>query len=167
MPRGTAKPRVAVWDLDGTLADASRRVARLDRDNPDWDDHHHDIHEDPVLRDQRALLQICEDAGLATIILTARPEKYREMTEWWLARHGIFPDAVLMRSPQDSIKTAEYKATAIDALLSRFIIELVVDDHIEVIEVARQRGIPALYVHSYYYTQGELENPKCDVSSGS
>lgn len=151
MRRGARKTSIAVWDMDGTLADNSRRIARLNRDNPDWDEFHADQHLDPILADQRALVQICEDAGLATVILTARPERYREPTEWWLAKHGMFPDAVLMRGEDDSTDTVEYKSRVLTALQEVFIVRLVVDDHRGVIMAAREMGLPTVYIHSNYY----------------
>jgi hypothetical protein len=142
--------------MDGTLSDNRDRLAKLDRLDPDWDEFHRRQHFDPMLPDQRALLQICEDAGLAIVILTARPERYRQQTEWWLSKHGIFPDAVLMRGDNDSADTVEYKMNVIKHLLQEFVVALVVDDHAGVCSASRELGLPTVYIHSNYYENGEL-----------
>ena len=73
---------VIVFDIDGTLT-AERYTAKNILK----------VKENPPLMGMALALQ----EKYPLIISTARPEKYREQTEKWLAKHNLKPEALYMR----------------------------------------------------------------------
>lgn len=140
-----------VFDIDGVLADNSHRLAQLHPETPDWDAFHDAQHLDPPIQEQVTLLNMMLEGGFRVVLLTSRPEHYRQATVDWLATHGIEYHRLLMH-PQWEVDThARFKQGALSNLRLQFNVRLVIDDSPETIAVARSLGIPALYIHSGYY----------------
>jgi len=79
---------IVAFDIDGTLAQGPFVPERI-----------RDLEPRPhVIRTLRGLSR----AGMKIIVVTARPEVYREDTEWWLRRHAIPYRILRMRSGGDS-----------------------------------------------------------------
>lgn len=79
---------IVAFDIDGTLAQGPFVPERI-----------RDLEPRPhVIRTLRGLSR----AGMKIIVVTARPEVYREDTEWWLRRHAIPYHTLKMRSGGDS-----------------------------------------------------------------
>jgi len=79
---------VVAFDIDGTLAQGPFVPERI-----------RDLEPRPhVIRTLRGLSR----AGMKIIVVTARPERYREDTEWWLRRHVIPYHSLRMRGAQDN-----------------------------------------------------------------
>lgn len=140
---------VAVFDIDGVLADNKRRMDRLDPTNPDWAEFHHDQHEDPLIADNAALLQLLWDADYSIMVMTNRFEAYREQTTAWLRAKKIPFTRLIMRVPGQRYVGA--KADNIQALLDEGLnVVLYVDDDPGHCQEVRDLGIPVIYVHSGY-----------------
>lgn len=100
---------IIVVDLDGTLADDTRRRVHL----PNWDQYFDGVLNDPVnapLGDILTTLQ-CK-------ILTGRPEWLREVTELWLKKHRIRYTELIMRPEGDRRPAEVFKAGILDAWLA-------------------------------------------------
>lgn len=157
----------AVFDIDGCLADNSRRIARLDPAAPDWDAFHRDQHEDPLLEAQAALMRMLYETGYYIILLTARPETYRAVTMAWLHGYTLRHHELIMRP--DEWPNRGYKKEVLTNLGTMYVIRLVLDDDPDVIADARSLGLPAMYVHSgYYYKEswGTDLRPSADLVDG-
>lgn len=148
-----------VFDIDGVLADNSARLAALDLANPDWVTFHLTQDEDPLRAGEAALLGILYDSGHNIVLLTNRPEVYRDQTEDWLSSHNVDYHALLMRAPGQ-----DYHRAKIDSVmmleLQGWNVALVVDDDPQHCEnINAECGVPVLYVHSGYY-DGERADPR-------
>lgn len=95
--------KIAIFDLDGCLADDRRRRPLLPAhgvSDPDYDAYHADCGNDPsinadVVRDHRA-------AGHHLLFITARPQKYLKETAGWLeAKFGELPSFTLLMRPDN------------------------------------------------------------------
>lgn len=146
-----------IIDIDGTLADISHRLYRLNRiraeglageeklASPDWrafaeamDD---DVPKFPIV----ALVRTLYSQGHEIIIMTGRYEKYRKRTIKWLNWHLIPFDRLFMRPTGDNTQ---------DALLKeRFLYEdfggpggilFAVDDRQRVVDMWRRNGVTCL-----------------------
>ena len=134
---------VAIFDLDGTLAQYSHRRGYLVSDNPDWKSFFEAAHFDPLAESVAALFHMVR-MSVPIIVCTGRPEKYRDLTERWLARKGLFVDQVYMRSLEDD----GYKS---DATVKRELLQkiredgwepmFVFEDRDDVTEMWREEGI--------------------------
>ncbi|MFJ9407673.1 hypothetical protein [Streptomyces sp. NPDC101393] len=99
----TARP-LAVFDLDGTLADSGHRQDLLTRAPRDWKAFFAAATQDPPLAEGVALaLRNAEDCEV--VYLTGRPERCRRDTLAWLAEHGL-PEGRLWMRPHDDRRPA-------------------------------------------------------------
>jgi hypothetical protein len=131
---------LAVFDIDGVVADVRHRLHHLHRHN--WHRFFSAADGDPVLAEGAALV-----ADLAekheVVWLTGRPEWLRETTEHWLRRFEL-PGAELHMRPDGDFRPARrYKLDVLRRLRSRGIAAFVDDDG-EVIDAALAAGFPAV-----------------------
>ena len=86
------------------------------------------------------------------IILTARPMTVQSETIDWLEHHGISWNALVMRSKQDNLGSAEMKLKALNEILAAtFEPILVFDDDPKNIVMFQEQNVDAVSVHSGYY----------------
>jgi FMN phosphatase YigB (HAD superfamily) len=132
---------LAVFDIDGVVADVRHRLHHLER-RRSWTAFFEAAHEDPLLAEGAALA--AELASQYEIVwLTGRPEWLRDTTSAWLAEHGL-PDGELFLRPYGDYRPApRYKLDVLRDLASRGI-AAVVDDDDEVVQAALTAGFPAV-----------------------
>ncbi|MCA1713438.1 MAG: hypothetical protein LC789_18080 [Actinobacteria bacterium] len=76
------------------------------------------------------------------LIVTGRPEAYRDVCEAWLRRHAIPYDQLLMRRRGDRRPDHVVKAELYDhAVRHHFDVVFVVDDRPNVVAMWRERGL--------------------------
>ena len=95
-----------VFDIDGTVADARHRLHLIagKADHDQWVRFFDAAVDDPPLAEGVARAkQLAETHDI--VWLTARPERVREMTEDWLAQHGL-PTGRLLMLPDGEKKVA-------------------------------------------------------------
>ena len=147
--KSNGHPRpVVVVDMDGTIADASRREAKfLRRKKKDWPGFFRDMENDPPI--QEILARVHELAETHDIvILTGRPEKYRPQTESWLRRHKVTPVEVLMRRSGDSRPDFEAKGALMRDLLERRNVVMALDDREPVCAQYTALGVRCIVIQS-------------------
>ena len=144
---GSSRPTVVV-DMDGTIADASRREAKfLKRKRKDWPGFFRDMENDPPI--QRVIDQVLELSKThEVVILTGRPEKYRPQTEAWITQHRVPAVEVLMRPAGDTRPDFQAKADLMRELLRRRNVVLALDDREPVCDEYRKLGVNAVLIHS-------------------
>ncbi|MGK5534244.1 hypothetical protein [Streptomyces sp. URMC 129] len=130
---------VAVFDLDGTLADVRHRLRFLRRRPADWNAFFAAAPEDPPLAEGVALA--LAHAGSEDIAyVTGRPERCRRDTETWLAHHGLPSGPLLMRAERDR-RPARVAKPELLALLARDrTVTVVVDDDRRVCDAYENAG---------------------------
>ena len=134
----TALP-LAVFDVDGVLADVRHRLAFLDRSPKDWAGFFGAAPLDPPLPDGVALAQQsaldCE-----VVYVTGRPEHCRADTLAWFAAHGLPAGRLSMRSNRDRRPARLAKPDLLAALASGRIVAVVVDDDLAVCDAYEAHG---------------------------
>jgi hypothetical protein len=139
-----SKPRMlAVVDVDGVLADVRHRLHHLARRPKDWEAFFAAAPDDPVL-----------DAGLHTVrklaevydvvYLSGRPERCREDTLAWFARHGVPPGELVLRRTGDYRPARVSKVETLNRLSERAPVAVLVDDDPLVCTAAREAGYDVL-----------------------
>ncbi|MCU1593213.1 MAG: hypothetical protein JWO12_605 [Frankiales bacterium] len=130
---------LAVFDIDGVLADVGHRVHFLEQGRKDWGSFFGGAIHDPVHPEGRALLtSAAEDCEIA--YLTGRPEWCRRDTDRWLSRHG-FPDGTLvMRRNGDRRPARQAKPQMMRKLAAGRVVAVVVDDDLEVCDAYEAAG---------------------------
>jgi phosphoglycolate phosphatase-like HAD superfamily hydrolase len=130
---------LAVFDLDGTLADVRHRLPLLQRRPRDWDAFFRAAVEDPPLAEGVALaLTHARTDELAYV--TGRPERCREETRAWLRRHGLPAGRLLMRRNDDRRPARTAKPELLRRLAGGREVSVVVDDDALVCDAYRRAG---------------------------
>jgi len=131
---------LAVFDLDGTLADTAHRQRFLERTPRDWDAFFAAAPDDPPLAEGVALaLEHARECEL--LYLTGRPERCRKDTEAWIAAQGLPEGRVRMRRNDDRRPARRTKLEILRRLAEDRVIRVFVDDDELVCEDAGRAGL--------------------------
>lgn len=118
---------IAVFDIDGVLADPAHRQHHVASRPKDWDAFFAAVGGDDVLEAGRARLhELAVDHEV--VLLSGRPESTRTETEAWLARHGIVVSRLVLRRDSDFRPAAQVKAELIAGIGGPDVVAVVVDD---------------------------------------
>ena len=144
--------KVIVFDIDGTLADGEHRMHLIRADGKkDWNTFFAKAVEDPPHYEIQWLNHIMADRDdVELVVLTARPEKRRDITERWLAEHGIEHTELILktdREEQDRVPDYQFKERILDELIAQGRKPyMVFEDRQNVVDMWRKRGIKCLQV---------------------
>jgi hypothetical protein len=132
---------LAVFDVDGVVADVRHRLHHLERRPKDWRAFFAAAHADPPLETGVAMARHwAADHDLAW--LTGRPEYLRYVTEQWLLAHGLPVTQLVMRPHGDRRPAKIFKAEQLSRIARRDTVGVMVDDDPEVVELLAHRGWP-------------------------
>ena len=134
---------LAVFDLDGVLADVAHRLRFLDSRPADWQAFFNAAGDDGVHQEGLDLVtEAAKDCDIAYV--TGRPDWCRADTTAWLSEHG-FPDGTLvMRRTGDRRPARLTKPPLLRELARDRVVAVVVDDDLEVCDAYEQAGWPVL-----------------------
>lgn len=139
---GTAP--LAVFDLDGVLADVRHRLHHLQGRRKDWGGFFADLAADPPLVEGvRLAVELAIEHDL--VYFTGRPEWTRAMTEDWLGRHGLPTGQLFMRSSADRRPARLVKPALLRRLAADRRVAIVVDDDRLVCDVLIRDGWPVRF----------------------
>lgn len=96
-----------VIDLDGTVCDDAHRHAWAERG--EFDEYHRLMMDDAPFLPMVHLVRTLWNSGWDVVIMTTRPEQYRQPTISWLLINGVPYNALLMRPYHDTRLSAELK----------------------------------------------------------
>ncbi len=118
---------LAVFDIDGVLADVRHRLVHVERRPKDWDAFFAAAVDDPVLEPGRELcLESAKDCEV--VYVTGRPESCRTDTVDWFARHGLPAGRLSMRNARDRRPARVAKPELLRRLAADRVVAVVVDD---------------------------------------
>ncbi|MFD6080494.1 hypothetical protein ACFWG5_33505 [Streptomyces hydrogenans] len=139
---GDTRP-LAVFDLDGTLADTAHRQHHLERRPRDWDGFFGAAPDDPPLIEGVAL---CRSAAeeCEVVYLTGRPERCRRDTLAWLAAQGLPEGPLHMRRHRDFRPARVTKVEILRRLGAERAVRMLVDDDALVCDAAEEAGFPVV-----------------------
>ncbi len=136
-------------DIDGTIADCSHRQMYVQGEGKkDWKTFFSMMDEDTPRLDVIKTVMEYKSKGHEIILLTARPEDYREMTEEWVAKHtDIDPLTIIMRNSGDKRPDNEVKQQMFEMYFKdKYPIETMIDDRPVVIRMWQEIGVPVIDV---------------------
>ena len=145
-PAGAEDRRpLAVFDVDGVLADVAHRLHHLEARHKDWDGFFAAAGDDPPLATGVDLaITLAADHELG--YLTGRPESLRRVTTDWLQRHGLPAGPLWMRPRGDYRPARVMKLDALRRLRpGPEAVEVVVDDDEQVVAALRSAGYAVLH----------------------
>jgi phosphoglycolate phosphatase-like HAD superfamily hydrolase len=133
-----ARP-LAVFDVDGVLADVRHRLRHVERRPKDWDAFFGAAAQDPPLTQGVALAQ--ESARDCEVVyVTGRPERCRADTLAWFARHGLPAGELRMRRERDRRPARVAKPELLRELARDRVVAVVVDDDPQVCDAYERAG---------------------------
>lgn len=143
---GRDEPALAIFDLDGTLADIEHRLHHIARRPKRWDRFFRACVDDrpnlPIIE----LAQTLNRAGWEIWIWSGRSDAVRVETETWLARHLGIEAPLRMRRDGDHQPDVSLKESWLLALSAgdRARLRFIVDDRASVVAMWRRHGITCL-----------------------
>ena len=134
---------LAVFDIDGVLADVRHRLHHVERRPKDWDAFFEAAIDDPPLEQGVALARAsAEDCDV--VYVTGRPERCRADTLAWFARHGLPPGELSMRATRDRRPARLAKPGLLRRLAAGRPVAVVVDDDLQVCQAYEDAGYRVL-----------------------
>ena len=131
-------------DIDGTLADCGHRLQFIKDLPQDWDRFYEAMGRDKVIEPMASMIKDLYRSN-RIILMTGRPEKYRDMTLEWLIRNYIPFTELLMRPDDDHRPDYVLKSEMLwTAEQMGYEINLAIDDKPAVVQMFLQRGIVCL-----------------------
>jgi len=132
---------LAVFDIDGVVADVRHRLHHLDRPKS-WSAFFAAADHDTLLPEGARL--VADLARAHEIVwLTGRPAWLRNTTVAWLARFGLPGTELHLRPDRDHRPARQFKVAVLRRLASRDVAAFI-DDDPEVISAAGAAGFPAV-----------------------
>ncbi len=134
---------LAVFDVDGVLADVRHRLHHVDRRPKDWDAFFDAARHDPPLAEGVLLAQ--ESAKDCEVVyVTGRPERCRQDTLTWFADHGLPQGELSMRASNDRRPARLAKPQLLRRLARGRVVAVVVDDDPQVCDAYERAGYRVL-----------------------
>lgn len=134
---------LAVFDVDGVLADVRHRLRFVQGRPKDWDGFFAAAVDDPPLAPGVAL--VVESARDCEVVyVTGRPERCRADTLAWFARHGLPEGQLSMRRSRDFRPARVAKLELLQRLAADRTVAVVVDDDPAVCDAYEAAGFPVL-----------------------
>ena len=139
----TSDRPLAVFDVDGVLADVRHRLRHVERRPKDWDAFFAAAVDDPPLETGLALAR--ESARDCEVVyVTGRPERCRADTLAWFQRHGLPEGRLAMRSSRDRRPARLAKPELLRRLAGDRAVAVVVDDDVQVCDAYEAAGFRVL-----------------------
>lgn len=144
------KPRVTIFDVDGTLADVRPLRHLLAGPRRDMNRFHQEsAHARPNRAVVDALHQVRRDGELAFVV-TARDGKWADLTLDWLDRNRIGFDGFVHRARGDVRADQIVKAEMLDAISRHHQVVGAYDDRPSVVRLWHSRQIPVTIVGGWF-----------------
>lgn len=141
------KPDAVIIDMDGTLADVSSIRHHVRQHPKDFDAFHAASVDVPTNINAVLIARAAHRRGVDVLIVTARRERWRHHTAWFLALHGIPSDALIMRGDKDGRSDVEVKRDMLNSIIRKaWTPVLAVDDNPSVIALWESEGIPTVVI---------------------
>lgn len=142
------KPKARIYDCDGTLCDVEAIRFLVDPGDPDYlgyrdFDRFHLLSIDCPPH-QRVLDAVAQDVadGILIIVVTARGERFRTLTRWWLHMNGVHPVEQHHRGEFDHRIDVDVKLDILNDLRQRYEIVGAWDDNPRIVALWESEGIP-------------------------
>lgn len=122
---------LAVFDIDGVLADVRHRLHHVESRPKRWDAFFAAAVDDPPLAQGLELARASAD-DCEVVYVTGRPERCRTDTLAWFARHGLPEGRLAMRGERDRRPARQAKLSLLQRLAADRVVAVVVDDDMQV-----------------------------------
>jgi phosphoglycolate phosphatase-like HAD superfamily hydrolase len=143
------KPTAQIFDMDGTLVNVDKLLHHVKGENKDFNAFHAGAIDAPYNPKVVAMVDRARENGHAIIVVTARKERWRAETSFWLAMHLVPSDALFMRSNRDNRPDYEVKAGILHRIRQYWDVVHATDDNPAVIKLWESEGIPTTKIGNW------------------
>lgn len=141
------KNKIVVFDIDGTLADVDHRRQWITSKPKNWKAWNAAMPKDGLHEPIALLLQLAQDAGAKIVLASGRGDENRDVTEQWLWKFDIRPDALYMRKAGDYRKDDIVKLEILEQIRAEHGEPFLwFDDRDQVVAAIRGAGVRVLQV---------------------
>lgn len=142
--------RAILVDVDGTVANCEHRLGYVHTKPKNWKAFFEASKNDPPYEDIIWLVKTLRESGCAILMVTARSENEREMTEWWLKHkagmEGVY-EKMYMREANDPRDDSVVKKELLEQIYNDgYVPYMVLDDRDGVVAMWRREGLRCLQV---------------------
>nr|DAI80114.1 MAG TPA: hypothetical protein [Caudoviricetes sp.] len=152
---------VVVCDLDGTLSNGEHRLHLLPTKDfhltESWSEFNRTAIHDAPIQDTIDIINGLWVSGFGVVILTGRSDEVEQETYFWLDKHRVKFDYLIMRRASDNRKDTIIKEEALRAIGLEYI-KCAFDDSINVIRHFRSLGITTYQVTEYAQPHAHLQS---------
>jgi len=134
---------MVIFDIDGTLADISKRRHHIEKKPKNWDAFFRGMSQDKAIHSIVRLCNILYESGLKILLCSGRSEEHRSETVQWLEENGVNYHELILRRDDDRRSDVIVKREML-AGLNRSKILFVVEDRSGVVEMWRSEGLVCL-----------------------
>ena len=134
---------IAIFDIDGTLADISAREHHVREHPKNWKAFFAGMAEDKAAASIVRLCNILYDAGVYIILCSGRNEEHRPQTEAWLEREGVKYHEIRLRADGDMRSDVVAKREMLRGIDKSRVL-FVVEDRSRVCEMWSSEGLTCL-----------------------
>lgn len=136
---------LAVFDIDGTLANIDHRLHHIQQKPKDWAAFDAGILDDRLNEPVAGVMGSLHKVGATIILASGRNERSRKATESWLDGHGVsyYVDKLYMRGQDDYRNDSIVKREILDQIIADYgqKPDMVFDDRPRVVKMWRDEGI--------------------------
>lgn len=137
------KPRAVIFDIDSTLSSAAHRSYLLEPPMKDWPRFHGSMVLDQPIPHTVARVREHKEAGDKILVLSMRPERFRQVTKDWLKVHDIPFDELWLRPENDKRPGVQMKEKIYrEDLAPRYDVQTAYDDRQDMTDMWAANGIP-------------------------
>ena len=132
-----------IFDIDGTLFDASHRLPFIEGPKKDWDAFFAAAKDDAPIFETITIARSLYKAGHVLIAVTGRPERIRELTVEQFQKFRVPMNVLLMRGDKDFRPDYVLKEEHLDKIIlpNYGKVDGVFEDRKQVVDMFRRRGI--------------------------
>jgi hypothetical protein len=134
---------IAIFDIDGTLADISAREHHVRKHPKNWKAFFAGMANDKAAASIVRLCNILYDAGVYIILCSGRNEEHRPQTMEWLEREGVKYHEIRLRADGDMRSDVVAKREMLKGIDISNVL-FVVEDRARVCEMWRSEGLTCL-----------------------
>lgn len=140
------RKQTIAFDADGTLVNVSSIVSLVKGKYRDFDLFHRKSLWSPPNQEVLDLAYEAKDKGFKVIVVTAREERYREVTQAWMDKFNVPYENVFMRPMNDRRPDHIVKNEMFAQINSFYDIIHFVDDRKDIADVWKQNGVETTLV---------------------
>ena len=163
--------KIAIVDIDGTLANMQHRVKYLQETPKNYRDFYGTVSYDTTHRSVINAVKTLHATGHIIIVLSGRPTQAEghinvgQLTDEWLSMYKVPNTHLFMRRAGDYRDDTDVKAELFSLMevcgkLDSDAVKIVIDDRERVCQVWRDMQLPLLKVHNNHYVENRTDFPE-------